>query len=374
MGAEQLEIEQLQIFDYIEEPADLTPPALPPIVGEGELWQLGRHRLICGDSTDPAVISRLLQGRQVDLVFTDPPYGMGKQSDGVENDNMKLRALLDFNRAWVLLAFDVLKPTGSFYCWGTDEPLMDIYAEIIKPLIAQQRATFRNLITWDKGNGQGQRSANTRQYATADEKCLFIMCGKQGGENNQDSYSEAWEPVRLYIVTELEKLGVKSGQQYEAIHGSTNKSQHHLSKSHFALMTREDYERLQAYAQEKGVEAFTRSYDDLAEEYESTRAYFNNVHDNMNNVWHFTRATPQERLLTGGHPTPKPLALCERAIKTSSREGELVLDFFGGSGSTLIAADRLRRDCYVCELLPSWCDVIVRRWETLTGKKAVKIT
>ena len=269
---------------------------------------------------------------------------------------------------------NVLKPTGSFYCWGTDEPLMDIYSDIIKPLIAQQRATFRNLITWDKGNGQGQRSANTRKYATADEKCLFIMCGKQGGENNQDSYSEAWEPVRLYIVTELEKLGVKSGQQYEAIHGSTNKSQHHLSKSHFALMTREDYERLQAFAQEKGVAAFTRSYDDLAAEYESTRAYFDNLHDNMNNVWHFTRATPRERLLTGGHPTPKPLALCERAIKTSSREGELVLDFFGGSGSTLIAAERLRRSCYVCELLPSWCDVIVRRWETITGEKATRIS
>lgn len=364
---------QMRIFDFMEEPEPPQQSTLPPIVKEGELWQLGRHRLLCGDSTDPAVIRRLLQGRQVDLVFTDPPYGMGKQSDGVENDNMKLHDLLDFNRQWVSLAFDVLKPTGSFYCWGTDEPLMDIYSEIIKPLIAQQRATFRNLITWDKGNGQGQRSANTRRYATADEKCLFVMCGKQGGENNQDSYSEAWEPVRLYIVNELEKLGVRSGQQYEAIHGSTNKSQHHLSKSHFALMVREDYERLQAYAQSCGVEAFTRSYDDLAAEYESTRAYFDNTHDNMNNVWHFERATPTERMLTGGHPTPKPLALCERAIKTSSRAGDLVLDFFGGSGSTLIAADRLHRDCCVCELLPCWCDVIIRRWEALRGSKAVRI-
>ena len=250
---------------------------------------------------------------------------------------------------------------------------VDAVAQSIKPLIAQQRATFRNLITWDKGNGQGQRSANTRQYATADEKCLFIMCGKQGGENNQDSYSEAWEPVRQYIVTELEKLDVKSGSQYEAIHGSTNKSQHHLSKSHFALMVREDYERLQEYAKSKGVAAFSRSYDDLAAEYESTRAYFDNTHDNMNNVWHFTRATPAERLLTGGHPTPKPLALCERAIRSSSRQGEIVLDFFGGSGSTLIAADRCKRICYSCELLPSWCDVIIRRWETITGGKAEKI-
>lgn len=369
-----MEVQQLQIFDYIDtDPQELEPPELPPIVKAGELWQLGDHRLMCGDSTDPAVIAQLLQGREVDLVFTDPPYGMGKQADGVENDNMKLAALLEFNRKWVPIAFDVLKPTGSFYCWGTDEPLMDIYSEIIKPLIRTQRATFRNLITWDKGAGQGQRSANTRQYATADEKCLFIMCGKQGGENNQDSYSEAWEPVRLYIVNELEKLGVKSGSQYEAIHGSTNKSQHHLSRSHFSLMVREDYERLQQYAKDRGVAAFLRSYDDIAAEYESTRAYFDNTHDNMNNVWRFSRTTPQERLLTGGHPTPKPIALCERAIKTSSREGELVLDFFGGSGSTLIAAHQQHRVCYTCELLPSWCDVIIRRWETITGRQAQRI-
>lgn len=200
------------------------------------------------------------------------------------------------------------------------------------------------------------------------------MCGKQGGENNQDSYSEAWEPVRMYIVNELAKLGVKSGSQYEAIHGSTNKSQHHLSKSHFSLMVREDYERLQRYADERGVGAFLRSYDDLAAEYNSTRAYFNNTHDNMNNVWKFTRTSAQERLLTGGHPTPKPLALCERAIKSSSREGEAVLDFFGGSGSTLIASERQLRDCYMCELLPRWCDVIIRRWETITGEKATRIS
>ena len=369
-----METQQLQIFDYIDiDPQELEAPELPPIVGEGELWQLGQHRLMCGDSTDPRVISRLLDGRQVDLVFTDPPYGMGKQADGVENDNMKLSALLAFNSKWVKIAFDVLKPTGSFYCWGTDEPLMDIYSCIIKPYINQQRATFRNLITWDKGAGQGQRSANTRQYATADEKCLFIMCGKQGGENNQEDYSEAWEPVRMYIVNELEKLGIRSGSQYEAIHGSTNKSQHHLSRSHFSLMTEEDYRRLQAYAYERGVGAFFKPYSALKAEYEGTRAYFDNTHDNMNNVWHFPRTTPQERLLTGGHPTPKPIALCERAIKTSSREGELVLDFFGGSGSTLIAAHQQHRVCYMCELLPSWCDVIIRRWETITGGKAERI-
>lgn len=76
---------------------------------------------------------------------------------------------------------------------------------------------------------------------------------------------------------------------------------------------------------------------------------------------------------TGGHATPKPIALCSRAIKSSSRESEKVLDLFGGSGSTLIACEKLGRQCYMMELEPMWCQVIINRWEALTGKTAVKI-
>jgi DNA modification methylase len=81
----------------------------------------------------------------------------------------------------------------------------------------------------------------------------------------------------------------------------------------------------------------------------------------------------EERELTGGHATPKPIALCARAIKSSSRENEIVLDVFGGSGSTLIACEQLNRICYMMELDPKYCDVIIKRWENLTGEKAVKI-
>jgi DNA modification methylase len=91
----------------------------------------------------------------------------------------------------------------------------------------------------------------------------------------------------------------------------------------------------------------------------------------MNNVWKFDRTNNDERELTGGHATPKPIALCARAIKSSSREGEIVLDVFGGSGSTLIACEQLNRICYMMELDPKYCDVIIKRWEALTGKKAV---
>lgn len=90
----------------------------------------------------------------------------------------------------------------------------------------------------------------------------------------------------------------------------------------------------------------------------------------MNDVWHFKSTNGEERELTGGHATPKPIALCSRGIKSSSREGEIVLDFFGGSGSTLIACEQLNRRCFMMELDPKYCDVIIKRWETLTGKKA----
>ena len=89
----------------------------------------------------------------------------------------------------------------------------------------------------------------------------------------------------------------------------------------------------------------------------------------MNNVWHFDRTTGEERESAGGHATPKPIALCARAIKSSSREGEIVLDVFGGSGSTLIACEQLNSSCYMMELDPKYCDVIRRRYAKFIGKE-----
>ena len=91
----------------IEEDEAPEPPTEPK-AKLGDLWQLGSHRLICGDSTDVAVIDRLMDGVKADLVFTDPPYGMKKESDGVLNDNLNYDDLLDFNRQWIPLTFGAL--------------------------------------------------------------------------------------------------------------------------------------------------------------------------------------------------------------------------------------------------------------------------
>ena len=369
---------------------DEVPEDAEPRCKLGDIWQLGNHRLICGDSTDPSVIDRLMDGVKADCVFTDPPYGMKKENEGVLNDNLNFDDLLDFNRQWIPLTFGALKDNGSWYCWGIDEPLMDIYSNILKPMQKNKQIAFRNLITWDKGNGQGQLSEDFRMYPIADEKCLFVMVGcdsVQGFSVNQEDYSENMDKVRLYLEGEIAKLGQSDKTIANALGYKDGRTVNHWrSKSQFALPTKENYEALREYGKsvlkdydflkkdydelKKDYDELKKDYDELKKDFYEGRSYFNNTHDNMNNVWHFDRAGKDEREHTGGHATPKPIALCSRAIKSSSREGEIVLDCFGGSGSTLIACEQLNRKCYMAELDPKYCDVILQRWENFTGGKA----
>jgi len=353
---------------------DVVPePPKEPITKPGDLWILGRHRLLCGDATKKEDVERLMDGKKADMVFTDPPYGMKKENEGVLNDNLNYDDLLEFNKKWIPLSFDNLKGNGSWYCWGMDEPLMDIYSNILKPMQKQNKITFRNLITWDKGSGQGQLSSEYKMYPIADEKCLFVQCGVQCLTLNADQYWEVYEPIRKYLYEERLKCGWDVPTM-KRIAGHSDKSfDHWTSKSQWSLPTKEVYTKFQNWAKENNIKAFEREYDSLREQYDKLRAYFDNTHDNMNNVWHFDRTSQDERSQTGGHPTPKPIALCSRAIKSSSREGEIVLDLFGGSGSTLIACEQLNRICYMMEIDPVYCDVIVKRWENFTGQKAVKL-
>ena len=93
-----------------------------------------------------------------------------------------------------------------------------------------------------------------------------------------------------------------------------------------------------------------------------------NTSDEMTTTWKINKP-----LRNGEHPTMKPILLCARAIKNSSRDGDIVLDLFGGSGSTLMACEQLNRSCYTMELDPRYCDVIIKRWEEYTGLEAVRL-
>lgn len=373
MGIEIPE-DMLAIDDGEGTSGETEPDAVPeieeePVSVRGKVYQLGKHRLMCGDSTSAEDVALLMQGEKADMVFTDPPYGMKKEKDGVLNDNLNFDDLLEFNKKWIPLSFDNTKENGSWYCWGIDEPLMDIYSNILKPMIKENKITFRNLITWKKENDNptmlfnGACSSNKRSYYT-NEKCLFVMCGVQGFNNNADNYFDGFEPIRAYFEAECEKCG---GHKIWKQMLGNNMGHHYFTKSQWCFPTKEAYEKMQAFGKEYG--AFGKEYEEIKKEYEEIkkewyekRAYFDGNKDQCIDVWLSDVTSQKERQFAGGHATPKPIALCARGIKSSSRESEVVLDVFGGSGSTLIACEQLKRKCRMMELDEHYCDVIRKRW------------
>jgi DNA modification methylase len=347
----------------------------------GDLFEIGEHRLLCGDSTDSDQVAKLMNGQKANMAHNDPPYGMKKEKDGVKNDNLNYDDLLDFNRKWIALQFMQLKDNGSWYCWGIDEPLMDIYSNIIKPYARENKATFRNLITWFKnpsGLGDGQNNPLARSYGIITEKCLFVMMGVQGFNNNADNYFEGFEPIRKYLVSEKEKSGL-TNKEIQSI--TSTYHTHYWSVSQWAFPTEKDYNSIKnasnGKAFKKEYEEIKKEYEEIKKEYEeikkewySTRSYFDNTHDKMTEVWQFDRHVRQGD--EGGHATPKPIPLCERAIKSSCPENGLVLDFFLGSGSTMVASHQLKRKCYGMELDPKYCQVIIDRMRKLDADLVIK--
>ena len=350
-----------------------VPDTIETDIVLGDLFEIGEHRLLCGDSTDSDAVAKLMDGKKADMAHNDPPYGMKKENDGVLNDNLNFDDLLNFNREWIPLQFMNLKDNGSWYCWGIDEPLMDIYSEILKPYIRSDEMYFRNLITWDKGNGQGQLANSRRSFANADEKCLFIMLGQDGKNRKLEDFYEGFENILNWLKKEKDKSGLTNNQILEI---TSSAHSHYWTKSQWLFPTKKDYNSIKEASNGK---AFNKEYSELKKEYEkakndlySSRAYFDNTHDNMNNVWHFSRTSQQERQDTGNHATPKPIPLCERAIKSSCPDKGLVLDFFLGSGSTMVASHQLKRKCYGIELDPKYCQVIIDRMKKLDLSLVIK--
>ena len=360
-------IEEVEQDEYDEE---LRETNIKP----GDIFQLGEHRLSCGDSTDAKHIQKLLDGVKVDTVYTDPPYGMKKEKDGVQNDNLNYDDLLEFNKKWVPITFDAMREVGSWYCWGIDEPLMDLYSNILRPMKEAQKITFRNLLTWDKGNAQGQMAKHSRMYPIADEKCLFVMKGVQGFNTNLNNYFEGYEVIRKPLAETAERVGLTSKKLKEIT--GVGMYSHWFTKAQWLFIPLEQFQKIADYYGNEWNLDYNRlkqDYDRLRQDYNESRAFFDATHANFNNVLHFSRTSGDERESAGGHATPKPLALVALMLKSSTRKGDVVLDVFGGSGSTLIACERLGRTCYINELEPKYVDLIIRRWEKETGREAVKL-
>lgn len=271
----------------------------------GDIWLLGNHRLMCGDSTSESDVDRLMDGAEADLVFTDPPYGVsyvginnpnGKEWKMIENDDLRGDSLYQFLEHAFMNIARTLKRGGAFYIWFASSNHIQFETAIVNAGLKVKQE-----LIWDKGMVLGHSD-----YHWAYEPCLY-GCHKDA--------NSTWYGDR--------------------------------SQKTFLAMNRTDIRNMTKEAMEKMLLA---------------------MHEGRS-VWRISRDNVMEYV----HPTQKPITLAGRGITNSSAPYAVVLDLFGGSGSTMMACEQLDRRCYTMEFDPHYCDVIIARWERLTGKQAIKI-
>ena len=287
--------------ELVEDTAPLVPDE--PKAKRGQIYQLGDHRLMCGDSTSSADLHALMDGGLADLVVTDPPYNVdyhGGTGLTIQNDSM---ADADFCR-FLTNAFSAMsaamKPGCAFYIWHADSEGYNFRRACVNAGLQ-----VRQCLIWVK-----DRLVLGRQdYQWKHEPCLYGW--KDGGPHY-------WAGGRKQRTT------ITAVDLYEL----RNKTESELLR----------------FIEEHWCDLEPTETSVLYEE-KPTR--------------------------NGEHPTMKPIKLIGRLVRNSSQDGGIVLDTFGGSGSTLIACEQLGRACRMMELDPRYVDVIVSRWEQFTGKKAV---
>ena len=298
------------IFGFEEEPEE--PEAeeddyqvqLPvePKTKLGEMYRLGDHLLLCGDSTDQAAVERLFtDGKSADLVITDPPYNVAYhgKAGSIQNDDMGDSEFYEFLRSAFTAMSSVMKPGGVFYIWHAD-----IEGYNFRRAVRDSGIEYKQCLIWVKNS----LALGRQDYQWQHEPCLY-----------------GWKPgAAHYFIDERTQTTVIEDKHKD-----------------FRKMRKEELVRL---------------LEDVTADKVSTTI----IHEDK-------PARSDE------HPTMKPIKLLARGIKNSSRPGEIVLDIFGGSGSTMIACEQLGRQCRMVELDPKYCDVIIDRWERLTGGKAEKM-
>lgn len=297
------QFEYLKSFDYdlaltgfeLDELCEIFPDELPeafcgeddcpdipdePITKRGDVWLLGEHRLMCGDSTSIDAVDKLMNSVKADMVFTDPPYGVNfEQGKSIGRDKQAK------NR--------------NFQPILNDEKKGDELKEFLKECFANS-------------------------------SCLSDCCSIY-----------VWSPPLVEGFAILNSL-LESGWHIQ--------SQIIWNKSPFVI-GRADYH------------------------WKHEVCWYG--YKGKNHQWHGgrTKATVWDVAKTNTsnlHPTMKPTELAEIACENSTKKGDSVLDLFGGSGSTLIACEKLKRKCFMMELSPEYCDVIIKRYENYTGKKPIR--
>ena len=266
-----------QTEDVIEDEAPEVDEDAEPIAKLGDIWQLGIHRLMCGDSTDKATVEMLMDGKKADLVFTDPPYGV----DIVKTDKV-----------------------------GGDKPFGSQKGKV----------------------GFGEKGKNK-----------ILSCN-------------SYIPIKGDETTDTARLNfeiVKQLSENQIIFGGNYFTDFLPPKACWCIWDKENTGNF------ADVEMAWTSFDKGAKLY---RWLWNGL------------CRKGERSVEGKsrvHPTQKPVGLIAEILKDFTKEDDIILDCFGGSGSTLIACEQIDRTCYMIEYEAHYVDVIIKRWENLTGEKAV---
>lgn len=304
--------ELMQLMDgepheALTDPDDVPDPPDDPITQKGDLWLLGEHRLLCGDSASAKDVDRLIEGAKIHLVHTDPPYNVRVEP---RSNNAIAAGLSSFEGVTHHQDFDVERhpekanPTNR-KLRAKDRPLMND---------AVSDEEFEQMLLAWFGNAARVLEPGRAFYFW-------------GGFRNYEQYPKAIRASGLYFSQAI---------VWDKLH---------------PVLTRKDFMTVHETAYYGWKEGAAHQFFGP-----------NNVTD----LWHVKKVPPQKMI----HLTEKCVELPQRAMEYSSRRGENVLDLFGGSGSTLIAAEQTGRRAYLMEIDPLYCDVIVQRWEQHTGKKA----
>lgn len=277
----------------------------------GDIYQLGQHRLMCGDATKTKDVEKLMNGETADLIVTDPPYNVDYSSKNKflnysgKGNHIQKSILNDNIQDFELFLCEAygnmvqsLKCGGAIYVWYAEKE-----GVIFRQKLSDAGVYVHQTLIWVKNS----IVLGHMDYQCKHEPCLYGW--KEGAGH--------------YFVDERNRASV--------------------------IEDKIDFDKLK---KEEAIQMLKELYDDGI----STTV----IHEN-------------KPLASELHPTMKPLKLLARLINNSSRENEIVLDVFGGSGSTLMACEQLNRKCYMMELDPFYVDTIIKRFEDYTGQKAVKI-
>lgn len=338
---------------------------VPTRAAYGEIYQLGQHRVMCGDSTSAKDFEMLMQGEHGRMAVTSPPYGVGMEYEekGIEPW-----------RNTIFGVIDVLTKHVRIVCWnigdlfGTGDQFIEPTSMYSTERMVENGFGLMYARIWKK---QGANFAGVNPYHLVSMKPVqeyeWIL-----GYAKRD-FEKDFKPIQEYMAKQAETANLNN-EALAQITGARFMYSHWFTPHQWAMMDEENYTKIQKYCHQNGISAFLEDYAIIRRKYDDLNIFQKTLTDDERSewgqwaIWYIPTVNKRE-----GHPAAFPVELPARCIKMHSREGDIVVEPFGGSGTTLIACEQLKRKCRLMEREPKYVDAILARWEEFTGEKAILI-